>query len=360
MAFSYSRTVTIDYTKCGTANSTNFPILVSGTYDGSGGTADLRTTGNGGKVINGSGYDIGFYSDATLTTKLSWETELYTASTGEVRYWVKIPTLSASANTVIYLAYGNGAITTDQSAATTTWDSNYKGVWHLQSMGTGAGAITDSTSNANHGTLTNTPTSTTGQIGNGGSFTAGSSQYMSGANGVTGAGTFAWETWVKVPSNPSSQGHVVGLMQGNGSSTFDHTLGITTAGQVKNYLWDGAVKNATSTGTVGTGWNHICTVADGTNFIIYLNGVQDGSVGTSGSTATSYTAPCFFIGGQPQNNWFYITMTIDEVRFSLGSRSSSWIKASYNSQSSPSTFYTLGSEVVMPKPGGTMGLMGVG
>ncbi len=37
--------------------------------------------------------------------------------------------------------------------------------------------------------------------------------------------------------------------------------------------------------------------------------------------------------------------TIDEVRFSNNHRSADWIHTSYNNQSSPSTFYTLGSEI---------------
>src|SRR5690606_21329774 len=54
----------------------------------------------------------------------------YNASTGEVRFWVKVPTLSASSNTTIYMYYGNEDVSTDGSS-TDTWNNNFKGVWHL-------------------------------------------------------------------------------------------------------------------------------------------------------------------------------------------------------------------------------------
>ena len=104
------RAITIDYTKCGTADSTNFPVLVSFT------NASLKTKANGGKVENSNGYDIQFFSDIGLTSKLSWEVEKYDATTGEIRAWVKIPTISHTANTVFYIAYGDSSISTFQGA----------------------------------------------------------------------------------------------------------------------------------------------------------------------------------------------------------------------------------------------------
>jgi len=97
VAFSHYRTITVDHTLCGASNSTDFPVLVSGTY------TYLKTTGNGGEVTNANGYDIGFYSDSGLTTKLDWEVEKYVSTTGEIVAWVRIPTLSHTSDTVIYI-----------------------------------------------------------------------------------------------------------------------------------------------------------------------------------------------------------------------------------------------------------------
>src|SRR5437899_8997803 len=141
MAFNFCRAITIDHTKCGSSNSSNFPVLFSGTYSW------LKTTANGGNIQNASGFDIGFFSDAALTTALNFEFEAgsYNASTGAVNFWINVPTASSSADTVIYIAYGNPSITTDKSS-TSTWDSNFKGAYHLPDGPTLT--ANDSTSNA--------------------------------------------------------------------------------------------------------------------------------------------------------------------------------------------------------------------
>src|SRR5437867_10265629 len=85
----YSRAISISYTQVPNTDQKNFPVLVSGTYAGPGDALDLRTTGNGGKVRNSNGYDVGFYTSANCSSgKMKWETEQYNAVTGEVAYWI--------------------------------------------------------------------------------------------------------------------------------------------------------------------------------------------------------------------------------------------------------------------------------
>jgi len=115
--YNYSRSITIDHTKCGSANSTNFPVLVAGTY------SYLATVANGGNVTSASGYDIIFTSDSAGTILLNFERASFNATTGAVEFWVKVPTVSNTADTVIYLFYGNSAVTTDQSAPVATWSN---------------------------------------------------------------------------------------------------------------------------------------------------------------------------------------------------------------------------------------------
>jgi hypothetical protein len=86
--YRYRKPITIDYTKVGAAcgaNLTNFPVLINISSD-----TDLRTTGNGGDVQSSSGYDI-LFTDGTGTV-LDHEVEKYTASTGELVAWVRVPT----------------------------------------------------------------------------------------------------------------------------------------------------------------------------------------------------------------------------------------------------------------------------
>jgi hypothetical protein len=97
------RLFTINHTLTGTANSTNFTVLISGTY------AEFATTGNGGNVQNTVSCgvnsitcpaDLVFTSDAGCSSPLAgWEFESYTATTGQIVAWVIVPTLSVTTNT---------------------------------------------------------------------------------------------------------------------------------------------------------------------------------------------------------------------------------------------------------------------
>src|SRR3990167_2791470 len=169
----YSATITIDHTKVPNTDQTNFPVLVSGTYDGTGGEPDLRTTGNGGKVTDTGGDDIVFTSDSACATLLDWEVETYTAASGVVNYWVEVPTVATASDTVFYMCYGNASITSDQSDPTGTWDTNFKGVWHLGETvadeGTVTDAYADSTTNNNDGDQQG-PDDIAGKVGNGQDF----------------------------------------------------------------------------------------------------------------------------------------------------------------------------------------------
>src|ERR1700676_541903 len=151
MPYTAHSSLAIDHTKAGASDSANFPVLVSGVY------AFLATVAHGGMVTSASGYDIVFTSDALGATLLNWEIDSYDPVTGTVNFWVKIPTLSHTVDTVIYMWYGNAAITTFQGgAAGVFWDSNFNPVYHFKDGTTLSAA--DSTSHANNCT----PSSTVG------------------------------------------------------------------------------------------------------------------------------------------------------------------------------------------------------
>lgn len=140
--YGYKRAITIDHTKVANTDQSSFPVLISGTY------SYLKTIGNGGKVENDAGYDIIFASDAEGTTILDHEIESYSPTTGAFTAWVRIPTLSASTDTTIYMFYGNSNISASQERASSVWDSNFKFVAHLNSPGTDAERY-DSTADQN-------------------------------------------------------------------------------------------------------------------------------------------------------------------------------------------------------------------
>ena len=111
------------------------------------------------------------------TTRLAHEIERYNTSTGEVIAWVKIPTLSASTGTDIYIYYKG----VEEIDASSVWDDNYRLVYHLNQTSTGTeNEFYDVSDNANDGTgggegdktqdEDRRPTRAEGKIGYGQSF----------------------------------------------------------------------------------------------------------------------------------------------------------------------------------------------
>ena len=64
--------------------------------------------------------------------QLDHEIEDYDESNEQLVAWVRIPTLAYDDDTVIYLYYGNSAVTSATENPAGVWDSNYVGVWHLE------------------------------------------------------------------------------------------------------------------------------------------------------------------------------------------------------------------------------------
>jgi hypothetical protein len=119
--WAHRKSITIDNAQVD-ATLTNYPALISFT------DADLAHTGSGGGVEEIDADDIRFTSDDG-ETELDFEIEEYTPSTGEVIAWVRIPSLSDSVDTDIYIYYGNQYIEGGE-AQDSVWDSDYVMVKH--------------------------------------------------------------------------------------------------------------------------------------------------------------------------------------------------------------------------------------
>src|SRR5207302_5739056 len=188
------RTLTIDHTKVPSTQS-NFTVLVNLTDPA------LKTIANGGHVANANGYDIGFYADSGGTTKLKWEVERYDGTTGNLIAWVKIPSVSSSADTVFYLMYGDSTINTNQSDPANTWDASFKGVWHMNDNAANTIIRESTVTGANGTNNANTSSKTAiGQIGSALSYN-GSTDGSSAVINLSATNIVTLSFWMKWTTN---------------------------------------------------------------------------------------------------------------------------------------------------------------
>ncbi|CAN5882935.1 hypothetical protein BH11BAC7_BH11BAC7_16750 [soil metagenome] len=323
------RRIAIDPTKvAGSIDLTDFPVLINITSDN-----DLRTVANGGRVQNASGWDIIFTADDGVTL-LNHQLEKYVPLTGEYIANVKVPLLSTSITTYIYMYYGNASIVADPSS-TATWDANYKGVYHFQND------FLDKTSNGNNGT-NNGSTFATGKIADG-IFLDNSTTTDKVTVNTTGmnsnSGTV--ELWGQAASFLATETYFYGC-----------TTQPAYANRIQIYAFNGQLRigmgNSHAIGgdlfalTAGT-WYHIAVKWAGAGgngtFWVYINGAQ---IYTNNYSAFPAIQTFAEIGndGDPVTSMQALRGYIDEVRTSNITRSADWITTSYNSQSSPATFYS--------------------
>ncbi|MEN6642575.1 MAG: LamG domain-containing protein [Armatimonadia bacterium] len=351
MAYGYYKTLTIDHTKCGSANSSDFPLLVYLT------DVDLKTTSNGGYVQHAQGYDLAFFSDAGLTTQLKHEVVSYNASTGAVELWVKVPTLSYSADTLVYMAFGDAGISTPQADGVNVWSSAYKAVYHLaEARSTGAGAYKDATSNANNGTLTDEDSDCIQadvKIGKGVDFGGDATDRIAVADSASLDFTsdFAITGWVRVNSTPAA-GNFYGVL-GKGTSAIPSNFlivadnGYLSAGlglAAAVYNSGGSVVATKVTISANTLY-FFCVkwvAATGSISISIDNGTPAASSG-SGYTANANTAKLTLGHWSDADAAYAFDGLLDEVRLYSGALSADEITAQYNNQNTPATFYSVGA-----------------
>jgi hypothetical protein len=338
----HSRSLTIDHTKCGSSDSTSFPVLVSLT------NSTFKTVSNGGHIHNASGFDIVFAADAAGATLYPWEVEFYDGTNGVLVAWVQVPTVSHTADTVLYVAYDNASISTAQNTGSfspaNVWDSNYVGVWHLPN-GTTLTA-NDSTSNSLNGTLTNTPTATAGQIDGAVAFVTSSSQYISlGSTAplqLTGALTI--EAWVHPTAD---NGRILSnLTLSSGYQGYD--VYVNSGGVELQLGGTGGLHQLLSASVPLSATSHYVGTFDGTTTgIAYVNGVAGSpDTGFAGLLAgsTAYISQFGPGGSGFWGGW------LDEVRLSKIARGADWILTEYNNQFGPgnigaANFITFGAEI---------------
>ncbi len=333
--YSFRRAITVQPNQVpNSATLSDFPMLIdiTGTY--------LLTTGNGGAITNANGYDIVFSIDHSAT--LDHDIIYYEGTTtGAYKAWVKVPSIQDG--TVIYMYYGDASISTDPSTSA-TWDNSYEGVWQLDSD------FNDASPNGRNGT-NNGSVNTTGVIEDAQDFEYGDNtdRVDVGTFSVSGS-ALTISSWIYIESWSASDGYV--LSKANGTNENNHWYTLSARRYWFSYRLRFRVKTGSTTttlsptaGTLNTGtWYYATAVYDGSEMILLLNGNQVSSTAKSGSLNVNNTVSNF-IGNNPPSDSRPFDGIIDHVTLASTARSSDWVGAEYNNQSSPSSFYSVSSAV---------------
>jgi hypothetical protein len=327
--YAYKRSITINPTRVGATDQSNFPVEVSIS------DPTLATVANGGHVQNANGYDIEVTSDSAGTTKLAWEVEKYNNTTGTWIAHVRVPTVSHTVNTTFYVLYGNPSASTNQQNASAVWDSNFTAVYHLTSL------TQDSTSNAANATNNGSTANPSGQIAGAATFSSIVHDIATPASALPATrGTISM--WID-----SSQANSSGYMGGRETDASGSFYFLNNVSGSVNFGWDLATDYRIVIPDAAfllpaNSWHHVVYSWDATAPAqkVFLDGVQAGA--TLSTPFSTYAASGPFLIGGP--NSYTLLGSIDEARFSNIVRSPDWITTEYNNQFSPATFAAIGAE----------------
>jgi hypothetical protein len=326
----YKRAITIDHTKID-ATLTDFPVLVA-----------LTNINFDFSKARSDGYDIRFTA-ADGVTELKYERDRHDVGNELAEYFVKVPSISADEDTIIYMYYGK-ADATDGADPSNVWDSYFKGVYHKSDATTST--VGDSTINENTGTKKDAdePIEDDGKINKAQNYD-GSDDYI-GFNyalgtALNGAAGMTFSAWIKNDDLPaSSQTRTIFCTRVKEASA-----GFLVELEYENLLAVGARSVSTDSfqnktiAFLTTGqYKHIVGVADFPNdkILIYVDGeLELEEAVTFGNTAYTRDASQDhddMLGSADAANR-YFNGIIDEARVSNTIRTAAWIKAEYNSGS---------------------------
>ncbi|MGE5182908.1 MAG: DUF2341 domain-containing protein [Acidobacteriota bacterium] len=312
----------------------DFPVLVE-LHD-----ADLSAH------ARADGFDLTF-RDASGQV-LAYERENYTASPPALVAWVKVPQVSAAADTRRELDYGDPAAT-DQAQPAAVWSNAFVGVYHF---GDGTNLSAHDSTGVNDGTDNGGIASADAVIGgalrldNTGNTTHNVTSPLAGADATAGALTTV-TFWLEFPG-PFDKGPFAFTSGSNAYDVWFQRNGCEGFNTQQGELLG-------MTATVDPSWHHVAVVfyngvPDASHNRIYLDGVsQVLSPCVAGTPSTRVVQGLANWGGNSSGGVNYqITGAIDEGHIARGERPPEWILTEIANQRSPETFVTAGPEQPAP------------
>jgi len=341
------RQITIDHTRIN-SDLTNFPILLylsaSSGINGADVTSIFDEVGANRKKIA--------VTLADGVTQCYVEVEKWDAVNEKAWLWVKVPSISSTSDTILYIYYDNTQPdNTDyvgdpgETPAPNVWDEHFVLVTHMKDD-PDTSHVKDSTVNANHGTkkAANEPIEADGKIAKAQHHDANDYIDCGADSSLDITSQVTLEAWVNVDATQADYTNIVGKRTSGGDFAYMlYKIVDTTRLRPHVKQSDGTYKSFDSAASLGTGaWKHVAMVADGSNLRLYIDGTEDGNspVAYDGTIKSLSTTPVRI------GNDLYETLCfdgyIDECRISNAGRSAAWIKATY--ETGRDNLLTWGSE----------------
>ena len=336
--FNYYKIITIPHEQVfGSGSHNNFPILIS-ILD-----SDLH------EDVQATGSDIAFANDTNwLDHEIELFNQTYNSTHAQLVAWVRIPSLSTSINTTIYLYYGNTTMTSQENPAN-LW-STYDSVWHLKESGGGGAYLKDSTTNNYNGDPSGTQYLSNGKIAGARNFVADDDNIAinNGSGLLNGNSMFLISFWM-FPNYSSDlewenederfvfyKSWSVRMVrtwrnpgQPAGRGMFQADIEFENYGTIFPNFW--ITRNT---------WNHIILSYDGSYFRAYINGQQTSSESIGSDNLISDSS--IFILGDDGSNCF--NGFIDEFRISNSTFNTGWYQTEFNNHNNTESFFTISSE----------------
>jgi hypothetical protein len=365
--------LTIDHTKVG-SSLTDFPVLVHLSAASGINKADVsaifNTLGNSSKKIA--------VTTADNSTQCYVEIGRWDAATKQAYLWVKVPSISNTADTILYLNYDNNQpdnLTyvgdTGSPAAQQVWTNGFVGVWHLTEMGNKtSGEYKDSTSRhhdgtgAGYGATPYGPGSAPGRVSTGlgyGAYFNGDDAYITIPDSddfsapTTGYLTFTWwfnPTVMNYRHSSSSDSYGMDSwinINAKGSYPVEYTwtIGNYAPGQYKNmeiafycHKPDGGIGDGAGLGVYGANpfkvgdWIYLVGRIDSTERNVNMAAFYQGSWNILQDTFNNYADGMAQHTGAPLtigtsvNQWHMFEGIMAEIEMSAVWRSDAWLAAS--------------------------------
>jgi hypothetical protein len=341
-SYSWRRKITINSSQVA-ATATNFAVWFSTTQN------SLKSVANGGNVVYADGRDIIFSStdDPTGTSRMDFEKIYYDPVLGTFKAWVRVPSLSSSVNTIIWLFYGNSTLLHIKQNQRKTW-MGYQEVFHMDVAPTytigGAredGQLAAARGGQTSGTETPVLDTVNYKLHNSWDFNGSNRRVFIMDTFFNSTPTPVTVTaWVRTAINNVAQSVYTKGINAIGGTDY-HDFGVTNTNRLRIRANGADQLTGTTVLSINT-WHYVVFVLGNTGiYSIYLNGVLDGT-DTGNPTSWSLDADKEVTFGTKQNNNNNWRGQMEEVRWYFGVLPGTFIQTEYNNQNSPNTFYTLG------------------